>query len=79
MLAWGVEGGPGRPAWEGGWGYIKDAVVGITLNLHTAHPLPPPYHVRMSPVLCNSHQNNFKTVEGRQQEKNLALLLGVLM
>ena len=79
MLAWGVEGGPGRPGWEGGWGYIKDAVVGITLNLHTAHPLPSPHHVRMSPVLCNSHQNNFKNVEGRQQGKNLALWLGVLM
>ena len=76
MLAWGVEGGPGRPGWGGGGGYIKDAVVGITLNLHTAHPLPSPHHVRMSPVLCNSHQNNFKNVEGRQQGKNLALWLG---
>ena len=63
-------------AWEGGWGYIKDAVVGITLNLHTAHPLPPPYHVSMSPLLCNSHQNHYKIVEGRQQEKKPCSLVG---
>ena len=63
-------------AWEGGWGYIKDAVVGITLNLHTAHPLPPPYRVHMSPVLCNSHQNHFKSEEGRQQEKKPCFVVG---